>query len=536
MCPSTGQNCRPSMPMNIVVLSVVLMLSFALHVRQGSAQYERDHDAVSAVYTDDLDGLKQIFSAGVNLSTIEIDGLNLVAIAAARGSFEMLEYLHGAGVDINHRDPQGYTPVMRALAAGRADNALKLRALGADLGGVTDDGYSVRVLAEVAGLDDFGDEPPTYDVLLSQDAASRILLHAAEAGDIASVRLALDNDADLSSAGANDWTPVMLAALGGRADIVELLAERGALGPKGGPLHTVGDNVDAVVLALIGRGNGDLSRVDAVLKVIARHKDLSGSSRLYAAVAKRQGYDAVFIGRHFPADDLPPLEIEIPLVSSNDVASWKRVQRRLNELGLYDMEIDGEVGRGTASALYGLLSGLEPLLIQRSYTAMRRAQAMLERTNGRPGAGYGAFQLGGSTFFGQVRETPRGVVAAGYYGLKQETAEGHSTFEYGYVLDPATGSTIWGWQATDNGRLLNRSLELPIANGSFSIARTRAASVTLDFNEPGNPHEVRFTSDFQSTALPLEPLPGANLDVEPTDSPDQMTGDVIVDYHDVIDQ
>lgn len=42
----------------------------------------------------------------------------------------------------------------------------------------------------LVGLEGFGPEPPGYETAISQDAASRILLRAAETGDAESVRLA----------------------------------------------------------------------------------------------------------------------------------------------------------------------------------------------------------------------------------------------------------------------------------------------------------------------------------------------------------
>ena len=271
-----------------------------------------------------------------------------------------------------------------------------------------------------------------------------------------------------------------------------------------------------------------MSRVDALLDLNARHKDLSANSRLYAALAKRQGYDAAFVRRHFPVDDLPSLEIGIPLVDTNDVDSWKQVQSRLRDLGLYDGAIDGVLGRGSMSAIYGLLSELEPLLIQRSYTAMKRAQNMLERTNGCPSAGYGAVKSGDAQIFGQVRKTSEGVETAGYYG-REETGEGYSRFNYGYS-DAATGFHIWGWQTLADGQLNDRYLDLRIANGSFSILRTE--SVTFDYRERGASEGSRFSRAQRSPALPVEPLPGADLIVEPDDSVRQVSGDIIIDYHD----
>lgn len=529
------------------LLHVLAIVSFlAALVAPGQAQENRSAQATKAwtgVYMDRVDLLEEASASGADLASIEHDGQNLISIAAVRASPAVLEYLAGQGVGINLKDSDGYTPIMRALEQGRVDNALKLRDLGALLEGVTEDGYSVRVLAEVVGLDDFGPEPPGQDILLSQEIANDILLKAVEFGDMESVRFALDNGADMSAKARNGWTPVMIAALAGRADMVKLLAEKGALGPADEPLYSVDGAVDAVIAALVGKQNGP-DRVDAVLKAIAAHKYFGAKSALYHMIATRQGYDADFLSRHFPHDDLPPLEFDLPLITSNDPESWSELQQALRKKGLYEGTIDGVPGAGTFSALAGYLSVLEPVLAQRSATASARARNLQKRGSVHPG--YGSFKWypefdrrpGGykyeSDAFGQIVRDSGTAKATGYYamGMALPGEESNNYLQFGYFGNPGASEPVVEIQLENpdhvrsSGGTASRVLSLYIAGGRLSI--TRNANYTLLIFWSADElveYEVRW--EEKNPSLPLEPLPDSDLMDRP------LVGPVIIDSSEI---
>jgi ankyrin repeat protein len=467
--------------------------------------------ACIAVSTDQLEDLDEVVVEGAKLPSVMCGGQNLVTIAATRGSPAMLDYLAEAGVDLNLKDGEGYTPVMRALEQGRVDNALKLRDLGASLEGVTDDGYTVRVLAEVAGLDDFGPEPPGQDIRLSPEAANDILLKAAELGDTQSVRLALESGADVSAKASNGWTPVMVAALAGRADIVALLAERGALGPSDEPLDKVGDHVDAIVAALVGKGNGDPAAIDAILTTIIRHKDVSADNDYYRAVAARQGHYVELIDHYFPASDLPRLELDLPLITANDRDSWAKVQRALADKGLYQGTIDGTPGLGTFSALVGYLAPFEELLLRRSITAMQRTQNLRRVTGSASSRGYGSFRLRDDEAFGQIRMKAGNAIGAGYFGRLNRFST-KRTLQFGY-FDPTTAAdapVIEGQQGLAEDDTIMRRLELKIAGGEFVIIRELETTQAMLFSYDGAGPKI-FRWKEINEPLSEVPLPGANL-------------------------
>src|SRR5690606_14853311 len=100
-----------------------------------------------------------------------------------------------------------------------------LKELGADLSAVSNDGYSAAVLAEIVGATGFeGEASKAAGFRLTKQEATQILLLASELGSRDNVELALGQGADVYAKAANGWTPVMLAALGGHADIVQMLA------------------------------------------------------------------------------------------------------------------------------------------------------------------------------------------------------------------------------------------------------------------------------------------------------------------------
>lgn len=496
----------------------VLAIAAALAALTGPGQAQADPSteakkAWTGVYLDRVELIEQAVAAGAELATIQHDGKNLVTMAATRGSPAMLTYLAAQGVNIDLKDGKGYTPVMRALEQGRVDNALKLRDLGASLEGVTDDGYTVRVLAEVAGLNDFGPEPPGREVLLSREAASDILLKAVEFGDVESVKLALDNGADVSAKTPTGWTPVMVAALAGHADIVSLLAEKGVFGSRDTPLDTVGDRVDAVVLALLGKGSGGPDAIDRVLAAILRHKDVSAGNDYYRTLAARQGYGADFVDRHFPPGDLPPPEYILPRVVSNDRDSWKRVQATLQDLGLYRGEVDGVPDMGTLTALHGYVAALEEPVLRRAVTAMTRAQNLRTTAGGSSNQGYSTFEWNGEEWSGQTRRTAR-AVPGGYFGRWIDPSDpGNADIVYGY-FEPDMSTKLpllMGSQfLRSDGELSRRSWRLRLAGGVFETTRD-AAFTRFSFIPDEGGETIAFDLEENNSPLPAEPFPDADL-------------------------
>ncbi len=501
---------RMTSALRTVSLSVLLMTCPQVGTGILTAQESisrSDAAVMAAARADDLDALKQLAEAGLNLAAVEHAGTNLATIAAMRGSPDTLAFLAAQGVDLNLKDAEGYTPVMRALQQARTDNALKLHELGASLEGITEDGYSVRVLAEVAGLEDFGPEPPPPSLQLSPDAADTILLKAAEFGDLDSVRFALDHGANVSARAANGWTPLMIAALGGHADIVRHLVAAEA--DEYGPLPTVDGKVDAMVAALVGGAKHDESRTDELVCAISHARNLARDMPRYRMVASRLGYSDAFQDKHFPTDDLPPLEIDLPYPQGGDAAAWRALQSALRDKGLYQGTIDGVIGDQTLIGLHYTFQPLFERLVQRSATAAARAQAAgaSDRTSpcGEVGTGISGEPVYGHKF-GRTptsRYFAEGIDSAGRArGDKViATYEGDIDGQQRRIrlqLEPDSS----GFYQYFNTR---------IAGGTF-FAHIRGDSVALSFygEQPRIQHEVRLNLSAGSR-IEVRPLAGASL-------------------------
>lgn len=466
-----------------------------------------DAAVMAAARADDLDTLKQLAEAGLDLAAVEHAGTNLATIAAMRGSPDTLAFLAAQGVDLNLKDAEGYTPVMRALQQARTDNALKLHELGASLEGITDDGYSVRVLAEVAGLEDFGPEPPPPSLLLSPDAADTILLKASEFGDLDSVRFALDHGANVSARAANGWTPLMIAALGDHADIVRHLVAAEA--DEDGPLPTVDGKVDAMVAALVGGAKREESRVDELVCSIVRTRNLSRDMPRYRMVADRLGYSDAFLDKHFPADDLPPLEIDLPFPPTGEPASWRALQSALRDKGLYHGAIDGVLGDQTLIALHYSFQPLFERLVQRSATAAARAQAAGASDRASP---YGEVGRGisGEIAYGQkFGPAPKPVYFAEGIDNRGRAAGDKITVTYQDASEGHQRRLQLSQQPDGSG--FYQYFQTYIAGGLFS-AHVRGNSLTLSFNgeRPRIRHEVRLNV-ASGSRIEVRPLAGASL-------------------------
>ncbi|WP_295807906.1 ankyrin repeat domain-containing protein [uncultured Nitratireductor sp.] len=335
--------------------SVLLLSGIVAHSQEAERQIQQ------AVRGNDVAGLRQLLEKGVDFTRSDRPQVELMAMAAAQATPEIIEVLARNGVDINRADSEGYTPVMRALEAGRIENALALHNLGAELKGVTEDGYTVRVLAEIAGLEDFGPEYASRPRNASQEELDQLLLLAAESGDVAAARFALDSGASLDTkVPANGWSAVMLAALSGNPEIVEFLSTKGALGADDQPWETVGEGVDVVVAALVGEGGPeqDHDRAAEILGIVKQHRPVvfQKNTELYRQKALNIGYPTAFVRRHFPLIFLQPVDFRIPSPIRGGPDGWRELQMVLKEAGFYDAKVDGVPGRMTLAALsrYGV--------------------------------------------------------------------------------------------------------------------------------------------------------------------------------------
>ncbi len=182
-----------------------------------SQELRTEYQIMLAVQTGDLQKLKELVDKGVELPVTGPQGRPFAFLAAVQPNPDVIGFLARHGVNLNIKDEQGYTPVMAALKLGLIENAGALKSAGASSEGVAQDGTSVQLLLDQLGFVEFG--PTQKKPLVTTEEASRLLLLAAENGDLVALDFAINNGAKITARAQNGWTPLMLAALGGHSKV-----------------------------------------------------------------------------------------------------------------------------------------------------------------------------------------------------------------------------------------------------------------------------------------------------------------------------
>ncbi len=343
-----------------------------------SSEAERQR-AMVGIIMDDPEALELLKNEGVDFAALAIDGNSLLAYAAAQGSLLAVRFMVLNGADIDAIDPDGFTPIMRALEAGYLEVAKDLAISGASLEGITDDGHSVRSLADRMGLEDFGPEysdEPVFE--LTKVEATLIALSAAEAGDITAYDFAIANGAGKDIRASNGWTPLMLAALGGQAEMLKHIVDlRHDPSFKSSAPYSV-DGITAIHASLVGIEGKDSSLVYEMLNILKNTPPFtkSFSDPTFRSIVDRSSFaptDIARLGQLFPYPPLPRLEYALPVGRPETEDGWREVQGILAAEGLYKGEIDGRPGPQTYRALLAYTEPLLEVIVSRSILAINRA-------------------------------------------------------------------------------------------------------------------------------------------------------------------
>jgi ankyrin repeat protein len=164
---------------------------------------------MSAVGGRSTEVAKLLLAHGADVDAVQDHGMTALLYACQWGTKEMIELLlaHKASTNVK-TDPEGLTPLLVAVSMGRKDIAKLLLAHGANVNAK------------------------------SNDNSGQTLLHlAVGGGDKELVELLLTYKVDVNLKDAEGRTPLDLATLAKRSEIMNLLAAHGATGDRRQLLH-----------------------------------------------------------------------------------------------------------------------------------------------------------------------------------------------------------------------------------------------------------------------------------------------------------
>jgi len=191
---------KPIFPKSYLILFIVLFISSGLTKAQDGSEL------ITAVAYQDLDKVKNLVEAGVDINYQEESAGATALIMASMYNFgDIARYLIEKGADISIKNNAGHTALM--ASAGSSEEVFDLLvANGADMSVQLEDGTSAFMLSISGVMSDFV--------------------------GFGNARKLLDNGADVdetfTSGPAEGYTCLMMAARNQRPDIVKFLVENGA--------------------------------------------------------------------------------------------------------------------------------------------------------------------------------------------------------------------------------------------------------------------------------------------------------------------
>ena len=254
-----------------------------------------------AAHWDEIDLASSLIAAGGDVGAANDLDVTPLMLAADNGSLPMVELLLGAGADADAPRPTGDTAIMFAARAGSAAVVERLAAAGANVNAATASGHTALMWAAAEGhagvvqtlidagaaLIDARTEATPYVPRRRRPRRGPILLREGEAANPA--EFPRDGETDPART-AGGFTPLLYAVLTGDMETVRVLVDNGADVNDASP-----DGVSALMLALTKRHE------DLALLLIERGADPNYDRR-----------DEVLDSYAYLADGQDPLAVETP--------------------------------------------------------------------------------------------------------------------------------------------------------------------------------------------------------------------------------
>ena len=147
--------------------------------------------------------------------------------ACCNGNLKKVKQLLEEGADVNVKDEKGRTALMFASWYSHKEVVKQLLEKGADVDAEDIYGKTALMYASEKGHKEIVELLKSYEAI--RDIAEK-LLNACVIGDLEKVKQLLEKGADVNAREYEyGWTALMLAALNGHKEVVELLIEKGGM-------------------------------------------------------------------------------------------------------------------------------------------------------------------------------------------------------------------------------------------------------------------------------------------------------------------
>jgi len=211
-----------------------MMQSLVIHESQRKSEFfektETPISLIDACYYGDLDRVKGLLNADVDINARDKDGVTALAYASDRGHMAIVRILLANNADVNTRSNIGSTALMNASYMGHVGIVNNLIARGADVNAQSNNGTTALMNAAAQGYREI------VKILLANDAnvdacdecGLNALWNAISSGHRDIVKILINNGVDVNKRANDGTTALMNAAFTGNIDMVKMLLEANA--------------------------------------------------------------------------------------------------------------------------------------------------------------------------------------------------------------------------------------------------------------------------------------------------------------------